>query len=205
MVGRSERWAGRRKKVGEIEEGFGVLAEGSMVKDFSGDIQRQDGEGPCVCDFKRNNNNCSLIQGCEYKAASTRMQPRRTGHGSQHHLLVEDGKDVLNSHQLESRETNGSLRQTGRTTASKFIALANMADHLAEQPLMRREGEEEEEDVDLSDVDLLLEKNLRNPGLFVWLLTFSAGISGLLFGCKLKNLVQNKLISTGLIGGFVNR
>jgi hypothetical protein len=24
----------------------------------------------------------------------------------------------------------------------------------------------------------------ESPGLFVWLLTFSAGISGLLFGCK---------------------
>ena len=59
-----------------------------------------------------------------------------------------------------------------------------MADHSAEQPLMRREDDDDEhEDVDLSDVDLLLEKNLRNPGLFVWLLTFSAGISGLLFGC----------------------
>ena len=42
----------------------------------------------------------------------------------------------------------------------------------------------EEEDVDLSDVSLLLEKNLKNPGVFVWLLTFSAGISGLLFGCE---------------------
>jgi SP family myo-inositol transporter-like MFS transporter 13 len=60
-----------------------------------------------------------------------------------------------------------------------------MAD--AEEPLMRHEpGNDEEEghDVDLSDVSLLLEKNLRNPGVFVWLLTFSAGISGLLFGCK---------------------
>lgn len=71
-------------------------------------------------------------------------------------------------------------------TAYKSIALASMADS-AEQPLMahRDEEEDEHEDVDLSDVDLLLEKNLRNPGLFVWLLTFSAGISGLLFGCML--------------------
>lgn len=52
---------------------------------------------------------------------------------------------------------------------------------------MRHQDELEEEpnqDVDLSDVSLLLEKNLRHPGYFVWLLTLSAGISGLLFGCK---------------------
>jgi SP family myo-inositol transporter-like MFS transporter 13 len=54
------------------------------------------------------------------------------------------------------------------------------------EPLMRHEHDEdtnESEDMDISDVSLLLEKNLRHPGLFVWLLTFSAGISGLLFGC----------------------
>ncbi|KAG4440699.1 hypothetical protein IFR05_003845 [Cadophora sp. M221] len=59
-----------------------------------------------------------------------------------------------------------------------------MADS-AEEPLMRHASADETEDnldVDLSDVSLLLEKNLRNPGIFVWLLTFSAGISGLLFG-----------------------
>jgi len=59
-----------------------------------------------------------------------------------------------------------------------------MADS-AEEPLMRRVSAEEEQghpDVHLNDVSLLLEKNLRNPGIFVWLLTFSAGISGLLFG-----------------------
>jgi SP family myo-inositol transporter-like MFS transporter 13 len=61
-----------------------------------------------------------------------------------------------------------------------------MADS-AEEPLMWHEEEPEEEsgqEVDLSDVSLLLEKNLRRPGYFVWLLTLSAGISGLLFGCK---------------------
>ena len=42
------------------------------------------------------------------------------------------------------------------------------------------------QDVDLSDVSLLLEKNLRHPGLFVWLLTLSAGFSGLLFGCRVS-------------------
>ena len=63
-----------------------------------------------------------------------------------------------------------------------------MAD--VEEPLMRHEpsnDEEEGRDVDLSDVSLLLEKNVRNPGVFVWLLTFSAGISGLLFGCRIFN------------------
>lgn len=56
----------------------------------------------------------------------------------------------------------------------------------AEQPLILHEEGSEEQDVDvnLTDVSLLLEKNLRHPGLYVWLLTLSAGISGLLFGCE---------------------
>jgi MFS transporter, SP family, solute carrier family 2 (myo-inositol transporter), member 13 len=65
-----------------------------------------------------------------------------------------------------------------------------MADS-ANEPLMRHERETDDDpvvDVDLSDVSLLLEKNLRHPGLFVWLLTFSAGISGLLFGCTFSSL-----------------
>jgi SP family myo-inositol transporter-like MFS transporter 13 len=65
-----------------------------------------------------------------------------------------------------------------------------MADS-ADEPLMRHERETDDDptvDVDLSDVSLLLEKNLRHPGLFVWLLTFSAGISGLLFGCTSSSL-----------------
>jgi SP family myo-inositol transporter-like MFS transporter 13 len=61
-----------------------------------------------------------------------------------------------------------------------------MAD--ADEPLMRHEPSNDEEDVDLNDVSLLLEKNLRHPGVFVWLLTFSAGISGLLFGCMFSCL-----------------
>ncbi|KAK0109017.1 hypothetical protein ONS96_002851 [Cadophora gregata f. sp. sojae] len=59
-----------------------------------------------------------------------------------------------------------------------------MADS-AEEPLMRNasaEIAEESPDMDRDDVSLLLEKNLKKPGIFVWLLTFSAGISGLLFG-----------------------
>jgi hypothetical protein len=78
------------------------------------------------------------------------------------------------------------------TLAPPSVALRDMAD--AEEPLMgqsSRDGnghevttqEDTTHDVDLSDVSLLLEKNLRHPGLFVWLLTLSAGISGLLFGC----------------------
>lgn len=51
---------------------------------------------------------------------------------------------------------------------------------------MRHESVDELEATqeDLTDVSLLLEKNLRNPGVFVWLLTLSAGLSGLLFGCE---------------------
>lgn len=66
-------------------------------------------------------------------------------------------------------------------------AILDMTDYSAEQPLMRGvEAEDETTTNELveSDVDLLLEKNLQSPTLFVWLLTFSAGISGLLFGCK---------------------
>jgi SP family myo-inositol transporter-like MFS transporter 13 len=59
-----------------------------------------------------------------------------------------------------------------------------MAD-TANEPLIRHSlgDEEEENDVNPNDVSVLLEKNLQHPGIFVWLLTFSAGISGLLFGC----------------------
>jgi hypothetical protein len=60
-----------------------------------------------------------------------------------------------------------------------------MADTAVEPLMGRPQNDDEAEDVELSDVSLLLEKNLKNPGVFVWLLTFSAGISGLLFGCKL--------------------
>jgi len=64
-----------------------------------------------------------------------------------------------------------------------------MAGHTdtAEEPLMghqQHHGDEATDDVDLHDVDGLLEKNLKRPGPYVWLLTFTAGISGLLFGCE---------------------
>ena len=66
-----------------------------------------------------------------------------------------------------------------------------MADS-AEEPLMRHEAgvvELVDDDRDINDVSQLLEKNLRSPSIFVWLLTFSAGISGLLFGCRLNSSV----------------
>jgi len=53
---------------------------------------------------------------------------------------------------------------------------------------MRHESANDDEASQDVDVSLLLEKNLRHPGFFVWLLTISAGISGLLFGCKLESI-----------------
>jgi SP family myo-inositol transporter-like MFS transporter 13 len=67
-----------------------------------------------------------------------------------------------------------------------------MAD-TAEEPLMGRSQNDDVEE-ELNDVSLLLEKNLKNPGVFVWLLTFSAGISGLLFGCKLDFCICGNLL-----------
>jgi len=52
----------------------------------------------------------------------------------------------------------------------------------------------DDEDEELNDVSMLLEKNLKNPGVFVWLLTFSAGISGLLFGCMLNFCFSKTLL-----------
>jgi SP family myo-inositol transporter-like MFS transporter 13 len=60
----------------------------------------------------------------------------------------------------------------------------------AHEPLIESGGEEQEDldeqypNHDMHDELRLLEDDLRHPGLLVWLLTFSAGISGLLFGCK---------------------
>ncbi|KAB8290209.1 hypothetical protein EYC80_011078 [Monilinia laxa] len=72
-----------------------------------------------------------------------------------------------------------------------------MAASTAEEPLLsnqpRDERDEEQDEVD-EDVSLLLEKNLKNPGFFVWLLTFSAGISGLLFGYD-TGVISSTLIS----------
>jgi hypothetical protein len=59
-----------------------------------------------------------------------------------------------------------------------------MADQ-AQEPLMR----DEEVDEDELDTTGALEDGPQKPNLFVWLLTLSAGISGLLFGCKMFSLL----------------
>ncbi|KAI9644195.1 hypothetical protein NHQ30_007549 [Ciborinia camelliae] len=75
------------------------------------------------------------------------------------------------------------------------IPLETMAStSTAEEPLLSNQPGEEEEEEDDEDVFLLLEKNVRSPGLFVWLLTFSAGISGLLFGYD-TGVISSTLIS----------
>jgi MFS transporter, SP family, solute carrier family 2 (myo-inositol transporter), member 13 len=56
-----------------------------------------------------------------------------------------------------------------------------MADE-ADEPLIG--NGEESYTSNLSTDPTLLHDSLQSPGLFVWLLTFSAGISGLLFGCE---------------------
>ncbi|KAM0125307.1 hypothetical protein ACHAP3_009835 [Botrytis cinerea] len=70
-----------------------------------------------------------------------------------------------------------------------------MASSTAEEPLLSNQHGEEEEESDVDeDVSLLLEKNLSKPGLFVWLLAFSAGITGLLFGYD-TGVISSTLIS----------
>lgn len=63
-----------------------------------------------------------------------------------------------------------------------------MMDDSAQAPLIANRGDLagqlDDDNVDLDNVDLLLEKSLQHPGFYVWLLTFAAGISGLLFGCR---------------------
>lgn len=64
-------------------------------------------------------------------------------------------------------------------------------DNLQEPLISNRDPEDDREDTiddGLHDVDAPSPANPRlaegsSPGLFMWLLTFSAGISGLLFGC----------------------
>lgn len=69
-----------------------------------------------------------------------------------------------------------------------------MASSTAEEPLLSNQHGEEEEESDVDeDASLLLEKNLSKPGLFVWLLAFSAGITGLLFGCMASSLFSQLL------------
>ena len=49
----------------------------------------------------------------------------------------------------------------------------------AEAPLMRQDSVDVQNDDDIGD---LREQDLTSPSWFIWALTFSAGISGLLFG-----------------------
>jgi SP family myo-inositol transporter-like MFS transporter 13 len=70
-----------------------------------------------------------------------------------------------------------------------------MAD-AADQPLMGQQSGDDarsSEEADLPNVSLLPEKDLGQPGIYVWLLTFSAGISGLLFGCRCSEIVEMKI------------
>jgi hypothetical protein len=79
--------------------------------------------------------------------------------------------------------------------------MVDSADDAPDAPLIRNHrtsGEELDDevyeathDVDLSNVSLLLEKNLKHPGIFVWALTVAAGISGLLFGCTYSRVAFN--------------
>ncbi|KAF7887531.1 hypothetical protein EAF00_009825 [Botryotinia globosa] len=69
-----------------------------------------------------------------------------------------------------------------------------MASSTAEEPLLSNQYREEEENEVDDDVSLLLEKNLSKPGTFVWLLAFSAGITGLLFGYD-TGVISSTLIS----------
>lgn len=56
------------------------------------------------------------------------------------------------------------------------VELANMAD---QEPLMSSRQEAE-----VTRRDIVEDKEDNKPTRFVWLLTVSAGISGLLFGCR---------------------
>lgn len=60
----------------------------------------------------------------------------------------------------------------------------------AEAPLIshRDDGSDDDLHSELSDEDASTEWPTGSPGLFTWLLTLSAGISGLLFGCKYGTL-----------------
>jgi len=66
-----------------------------------------------------------------------------------------------------------------------------------EQPLMQRDVDEDDDnisEINLSSADGVLERDLKSPGLFVWLLTISAGISGLLFGCRFSITVRTQRV-----------
>ena len=66
------------------------------------------------------------------------------------------------------------------------------ADDGAAEPLIRREneelGDEHEEQISCSDDD-----NDVKLGWFIWILTFSAGVSGLLFGYEYVHTTNESL------------
>lgn len=73
------------------------------------------------------------------------------------------------------------------TVAKISVALQDMAEDTANEPLMGQEDAHEDADGlerNRDDGQGGKEDGLTSPGLYVWLLTFSAGISGLLFGCE---------------------
>lgn len=54
----------------------------------------------------------------------------------------------------------------------------------AEAPLLSHQEDELEEEARSDGEDTIPEWPAGRPGVFIWLLTLSACISGLLFGCK---------------------
>ena len=89
---------------------------------------------------------------------------------------------------------------TGRYSRQVTTTRVNMPD-AADQPLMGQQPGDDarpSEEADLPDVALLPEKNLGQPGIYVWLLTFSAGISGLLFGCRCSQVNEMKDRATNM-------
>lgn len=80
----------------------------------------------------------------------------------------------------------GDINSIVCADTAERTGLVIMAD-TADQPLMGHQPDDDDhhsDEGDAPDASRLLEQNLSQPGLFVWLLTLSAGISGLLFGCK---------------------
>ncbi|MCJ1361693.1 hypothetical protein MMC16_000793 [Acarospora aff. strigata] len=63
----------------------------------------------------------------------------------------------------------------------------------AEAPLMRQDSVDVQNDDDIGD---LREQDLTSPSWFIWALTFSAGISGLLFGYD-TGVISSTLVSIG--------
>jgi hypothetical protein len=64
------------------------------------------------------------------------------------------------------------------------------------------DGHDSDDDADtgrrIAGSDELMLDDTQHPGIFVWLLTFSAGISGLLFGCMYPHFPALLCSSTSL-------